>query len=211
MKRRLQDDKFNCELMTWEHFDRLSKTAAKKIIESNYMPDMIIGLARGGWVFSRILCDFIGVKDLLSLKVEHWGITASPDGEAKLKYPLNTNLTDKQILVVDDITDTGESMLKAIEYIKSLKPSTIKTAVLLHIEGSKFVPDYFAEEITWRWVVFPWNFIEDMCNILPKAMQFSEDELDIDLTKESLKNNFKIDINEEIIQEIHRECKRREV
>jgi len=211
VKRRLQDDKFNCELMTWEHFDRLSKTAAKKIIESNYMPDMIIGLARGGWVFSRILCDFIGVKDLLSLKVEHWGITASPDGEAKLKYPLNTNLTDKQILVVDDITDTGESMLKAIEYIKSLKPSTIKTAVLLHIEGSKFVPDYFAEEITWRWVVFPWNFIEDMCNILPKAMQFSEDELDIDLTKESLKNNFKIDINEEIIQEIHRECKRREV
>lgn len=197
--------------MTWEGFDKLSKIVAKKIVESNYIPDVVIGLARGGWVFSRILCDHIGVKDLLSLKVEHWGITASPDGEAKLKYPLNTNLTDKQILVVDDITDTGESMLKAIEHIKSLKPSTIKTAVLLHIEGSKFVPDYFAEEITWRWVVFPWNFIEDMCNILPKAMQFSEDELDIDLTKESLKNNFKIDINEEIIQEIHRECKRREV
>jgi len=197
--------------MTWERFNKLSKIVAKRIIESNYIPDMIIGLARGGWVFSRILCDYIGVKDLLSLKVEHWGITASPDGEAKLKYPLNTDLTGKQILVVDDITDTGESLLKAIEHIKSLKPSTIKAAALLHIEGSKFVPDYFAEEITWRWVVFPWNFIEDMCNILPKAMQFSKDELDISLTKENLKNNFKININEEVIQEIHRECKRREV
>jgi hypoxanthine phosphoribosyltransferase len=205
----LQKDKFNCELITWERFDKLSKTVAKRIIESDYIPDMIIGLSRGGWVFSRILCDFIGVKDLLSLKVEHWGITASPDGEAKLKYPLTTDLTDKQILVVDDITDTGESMLKAIEHITSLKPSTIKTATLLHIEGSKFIPDYFAEEIIWRWVIFPWNFIEDMCNIFPKAMQFSKDELDISLTKENLKNNFKININEEIIQEIHRECKRR--
>ena len=207
----MTEDKFDCELMNWERFDKLSKIVAEKIIESNYVPDMVIGLARGGWVFSRILCDFIGVKDLLSLKVEHWGITASPDGEAKLKYPFTIDLTGKRVLVVDDITDTGESLLKAVEHIKSLKPSEIKTTALLHIEGSKFKPDFFAEEISWKWVVFPWNFTEDMCNILPKAMQQSDNEQNFSAIKENLKRNFKIDVDEESIKEVYKECKRRGV
>ena len=207
----MTEDKFDCELMNWERFDKLSKIVAEKIIESNYVPDMVIGLARGGWVFSRILCDFIGVKDLLSLKVEHWGITASPDGEAKLKYPFTIDLTGKRVLVVDDITDTGESLLKAVEHIKSLKPSEIKTTTLLHIEGSKFKPDFFAEEISWKWVVFPWNFTEDMCNILPKAMQQSDNEQNFSAIKENLKRNFKIDVDEESIKEVYKECKRRGV
>ncbi|NIU84484.1 MAG: phosphoribosyltransferase, partial [Candidatus Thorarchaeota archaeon] len=67
---------------------------------------------------------------------------------------------------VDDITDTGESLKVAYEHVNSFNPKEIKTATLRHIKGSKFIPDYYGEEIPWRWVIFPWNYTEDLCNII---------------------------------------------
>jgi hypoxanthine phosphoribosyltransferase len=198
---------FKCEVMNWEKFYQLSRKVAKKIRESGYEPDVIIGLARGGWIFSRVLCDFLGVKDLFSLKVEHWGITASPDGEAKVRHPLSIDLSKKKILIADDITDTGESLKKAVEHIKSLNPSEIKTVTLRHIEGSKFIPDYFGEEIKWIWVIFPWNYVEDLCNILPKAIIIRNKEVNREETIIKLKELFDVPIDQEILDEVLSECK----
>jgi len=202
-------EKFECEVMSWEHFYRLAKEVANKIKSSGYVPDMIIGLARGGWCLARVLCDFIGVKDLVSLKVEHWGITATPDGKAKLKYPFNIDLTGKKVLVVDDITDTGESMRISVDYVKTLNPSEVRTAALRHIEGSKFKPDYYAEKITWRWVIFPWNFVEDLCNLVEKVQSEVDKPSDTKLLKAKLKEYFKVDVDEETVREILAEVDRR--
>jgi len=79
-------DKFECELMDWKLFDQLAETVAEKIINSNYIPNIVIGIARGGWVLSRILCDYLGVKDLLSLKVEHWNY-GYPRRKGSVKVP----------------------------------------------------------------------------------------------------------------------------
>ncbi|HHL41608.1 MAG TPA: phosphoribosyltransferase, partial [Candidatus Bathyarchaeota archaeon] len=147
-----------------------------------------------------------GVKDLVSLKVEHWGVTATPDGKAQIKYPFDIDLTGKNVLVVDDITDTGESMLVAVEYVKSKNPASIKTAALRHIDGSKFTPDYYGDVISWRWVVFPWNFVEDMCNLVPKA---SEDTNSLDEIKKRMKERFNVDLSTEQIESINEELKRR--
>ncbi|MCW4001781.1 MAG: phosphoribosyltransferase [Candidatus Bathyarchaeota archaeon] len=202
-------ESFECEVMNWNLFYILSKQVANKVNNSGYKPDLIVGLARGGWVLARILCDLVDVKDLLSLKVEHWGVTATPDGKAKLKYPFHIDLTGKRVLVVDDITDTGESMCEAVDYIRTLNPSKIKTVTLRHITGSKFVPDYFAEEIAWRWVIFPWNFTEDMSNIVPKVLKLVGSEADVTQIRYKLRQLYKIDVTEETIEEILRELKRR--
>ncbi|MCK4885350.1 phosphoribosyltransferase [Candidatus Bathyarchaeota archaeon] len=199
--------------MDWNLFYDLARQVAKKVNNSGYKPDMIVGLARGGWVLARVLCDLIGIKDLVSLKVEHWGVTATPDGKAKLKYPLNVDLTEKNVLVVDDITDTGESMHVTVDYLKSLKPSEIKTAALRHITSSKFMPDYFGEEISWRWVIFPWNFTEDMCNIVPKVCArlsvSPAGDVDVAQIRKELKQFYTIDTTEETVAYVLRELKRR--
>ena len=192
--------------MNWELFYSLSREVAMKIVESGYEPDFVVGLARGGWVLSRVLCDFLGVKDLVSLKVEHWGITATPNGKAQIKYPFEINLTGRLVLVVDDITDTGESMRVATEYVKTLNPKEIRTAALRHITGSGVVPDYFGDEISWRWVIFPWNYVEDMCNILPKVLAPGGSLADM---KVRLKENYNIDIDEREIKKLLRELERR--
>lgn len=199
-------DAFECELMSWDLFDKLAKNVAKGITMSGFKPDFMVGLARGGWVLSRVLCDYIGVKDLVSLKVEHWGVTATPDGKAQIKYPFDIDLAGRNVLVVDDITDTGESMLVAVEYVKSKNPASIKTAALRHIEGSKFTPDFYGDIISWRWVVFPWNFVEDMCNIVPKV---SEDTDSLPEIKKRLKERHNIELSIKQIEEINAELERR--
>ena len=201
-------DAFECEIMSWELFDRLAKSVADKIKKSGFKPDFMVGLARGGWVLSRVLCDYIGVKDLVSLKVEHWGVTATPDGKAQIKYPFDIDLTGRNVLVVDDITDTGESMIVAEEYVQSKNPASIKTAALRHIDGSKFTPDFYGDVITWRWVVFPWNFVEDMCNIVPKV---SEGVSSLEEVKRRLKARHNIDLSVEQIKEINAELARRKL
>ncbi|TEU10005.1 phosphoribosyltransferase [Candidatus Bathyarchaeota archaeon] len=192
--------------MSWELFQSLARETAGKIIDSGYAPDFMVGIARGGWVLSRVLCDFLGIKDLVSLKVEHWGVTATPDGKAQLKYPFDVDLTGRRVLMVDDITDTGESMMIAVDYVRTKNPAEVRTAALRHIIGSKFTPDYYGDEITWRWVVFPWNYIEDMCNIIPKIAGEGATLAEI---REKMKANFDIDIPEDEISKILDEIKRR--
>jgi hypothetical protein len=194
--------------MSWDLFYELSKKTADKIIASKFKPDFMVGLARGGWVLSRVLCDFLGVKDLVSLKVEHWGVTATPDGSAQIKYPFRIELRGRSVLIVDDITDTGESMRVAKEYVETMNPLVVKTATLRTITGSKFRPDYFGDEISWRWVVFPWNYYEDMCNIIPKA---AADGAPPEEVARRLRTNNNLDLSASEIESILREAKRRRV
>jgi len=202
----MSDDSFECEIMSWELFNNLAKKVAQKMKKDDYQPDFMVGLARGGWVLSRVLCDYLGVKDLVSLKVEHWGITATPDGTAKIKFPFDIDLSGRDVVVVDDITDTGESMKVAVDYIKTMNPRNIRTATLRHIRGGKFTPDYYGDEITWRWVVFPWNIVEDMCNIIPKATAGANDTGAI---IERLKTKFGIDLTEDEFEVYQSEIMRR--
>jgi hypoxanthine phosphoribosyltransferase len=193
--------------MSWDLFYNLSKQVAEKIITSGYKADMIVGLARGGWVLSRVLCDFLGIKDLLSLKVEHWGVTATPSGKAQIKYPFHEDLSDFSVLVVDDITDTGQSLMVATKYVKTLNPMEIRTATLRHITGSEFTPDYFGDEVPWRWYIFPWNYTEDMCTIVPRLAEKTDN---LEGVKRLLKEYNKLDIEVQEIARVLEEAKRRE-
>jgi len=203
----MSGDSFLCEVMDWRLFAELSEKVAEKIVASGWQPDFMVGLARGGWVLSRVLCDYLGVKDIVSLKVEHWGVTATPDGKARIKYPFEVDLTGRRVLVVDDITDTGESMIVAMDYVNEKNPLEVKTAALRHIEGSKFTPDYYGDMITWRWVIFPWNYVEDMVNLVPKAC---EDDSSPEEIKKAMREKFSIEVPEKDIKKALNEIKRRE-
>jgi len=181
-------------VVDWNYVYALCKQVANKIMESGYDPDLIVALARGGWFAGRVLCDLLGVKDLVSLKVEHWGITATPDGEARIRFPLNLSLEGRKVLVVDDITDTGKSLKVATSHLRKLNPKELRTATLQCIRGSEFRPDYFAEEIDWVWVVYPWNFYEDMRNLIPPLFD-QKDVLDVNEIRELLLANHEIELD----------------
>jgi hypoxanthine phosphoribosyltransferase len=186
------------------------KEIVKKIKKDKYQPDMVIALSRGGFVPARVICDMMIIKDLVSIKVDHWGITATKDGKAHLRYPLNADLSGKNVLIVDDITDTGESMKIATEFTKKLNPKEIKTATIFHIKTSKFVPYYFGREIDWVWVMWPWNYVEDMCNVLPKVLNENRG-CSVKEIQEQLRSKFKITLPQPEIKEILNELKTKNI
>ena len=160
-----------CYVLDFDDIHNYSYQTAEKIKKTGWRPDAIVGIARGGWVHARIACDLLGIKDLFSVKVDHWGVTATKDGKAKLTCPLTGDVKGKRVLVVDDITDTGESLTTAVEHVKEFEPADVKSATLMHIVGSKFIPDIYGVEVTWAWEIWPLNFYEDLTSLITKIFE----------------------------------------
>jgi hypoxanthine phosphoribosyltransferase len=154
-------------VVSWEEIERWAEIIVEKIGDFKF--DCVISVIRGGLVPSRIVADYLSIKDIFTLKTEHWGITATPDGKAVVTYPIVKDLNGRSVLVVDDITDTGQSLKLAIEATKQKNPKVVRSATFLHINKSEIAPDYYAEEITadnWKWFIFPWNRKEDLRNLI---------------------------------------------
>ncbi len=190
---------FKARLVSWNEIENWCEKINEKMI-AEYRPDVIIGMSRGGLVPARILSDMLVLKELFAVKTEHWGLTATKDGKAILKYGLNASIEGKKVLVVDDITDTGQSMLIAKEYAEKLKPSELKTATLLHIGHSSFKPDYYAEFVDdkqWTWFIFPWNVYEDVSNL---ASKIEGKKLTAKEVKNKLKELYDLAINDDLLE-----------
>lgn len=197
---------FKCEILSWEVVAGDTKKLSRMIQDSAYNPHIVIAIGRGGLVPARILCDYMHIKDLTTIKVEHWGIAATPDEKAVIKFPLNADIKDKKVLLVDDITDTGDTLRVSIEYLKGFKPKGIRTAVLLHKTSSDVIPDYYVKKIAkWRWIVFPWHVWEDLTSFIKKIKECGIYSIK-DIRRE-LKNRYCIDITIETIREILSEVK----
>jgi hypothetical protein len=157
--------------VTWEEQYRLARVLAEKIRSSGYRPDLVIAIGRGGYIPARILCDLLSLSRLTSVKAEHWGTPAEVEDRAVIRYPLCIPLEGAKVLIVDDVTDTGESMALVLEYVKTLGPSEVRTAVLQHKEVSGFIPDYYAEVCpVWQWIVYPWAVHEDLLGFSKKVL-----------------------------------------
>lgn len=187
-----------CVLLDWDDIYSLTKDVSEKIIEIGWQPDTIIGIARGAWVPSRIMCDFLGVTELLSIKVSHWGVTATPDQKAKVKYPIREDLSDKNVLIIDDISDTGGTFKVAVDDVMEQNPEEVKTATLQNIKGSDFRPDFYSKEIDWAWIIYPWNFVEDMINLSEEVLE--EEPKTTSEILEDFKEYFGIDVKKERLE-----------
>jgi len=172
-------DKFKCVVTNWDYMDGLCRRVAEQIKDDGFEPDIIVALARGGWFAGRLLCDLLGLDDLTSLKIEHYVGTAKQTGEVKIRYPLpDESVKGKTVLIVDDIADTGKSLMTAKSHVETLEADDVKTATLQLLYTSKFTPDYFGEYMEeWAWVIFPWNFIEDMTDLISRLMSKEKKEL----------------------------------
>jgi hypoxanthine phosphoribosyltransferase len=166
-----EDGTFRVEPVSWEKAVSLSALLSGLIKKSGYHPDLVVAIGRGGFVPARIVCDYLLSDHLTSIRISHWGAAAKKLEHAEVIYPLNTPVEGKKVLIIDDVTDTGETLSTAITYIRGLGPEEIKTGVLQHKSVSPVVPDYYAEELTqWRWIVYPWAFHEDLTGFILSVM-----------------------------------------
>ena len=166
-------DEFKCTITNWEYIYGLCRDVSDDVKNSEFEPDVVVALARGGWFAGRCLCDFLGLDDLTSLKMEHYVGTAEKADEPEIRYPMpEGSVEDKNVLIIDDIADTGGSIKRAQEYVQDREANEIRTATLQLLGTSEFDPDYVGEDLEdWAWVVYPWNYIEDMVDLIAGVME----------------------------------------
>ncbi|MEM0374372.1 MAG: phosphoribosyltransferase [Sulfolobaceae archaeon] len=173
--------KIPVRVVTWENIVEWS-TSLAEIVGRNFLPDIIIPIARGGLVPARIVADRLGIIDMVCIKVEHWIQTAEAERVARIKYPYKLNLNGKKILIIDDIADTGDSLEVAKRFVEeNFSPEEIKTATMQVIKPvTKFWPDFYARvEEEWAWFMYPWNYWEDEINLVKKILDESKKLLPI--------------------------------
>jgi len=117
-----------CYNVSWEDSFYLSAELAVKIKESEYVPDVIIAISRGGLVPARVVADFMLERNLLCLRAEHWGVGTK---HKKVKITgSTTNLESKRVLVVDDVADSGGTLFEMVKYLKERGAASVVTAAI---------------------------------------------------------------------------------
>jgi uncharacterized protein len=157
----------NYEVPTWNQIYDLLLCQAQKIQSQNYHPDIIVGIARGGLVPARILVDLLETPQLGFMQVEFYVDLNQTKSEPTLNQPLTANLAGKNVLLVDDIADTGETLKLAQTHLQTQGANQIKTATLYHKPQSTTTPDFY-EKQTSNWIVFPWDTKETLRKIIQK-------------------------------------------
>ena len=156
------------EIPTWNQTYDMLLSQAQKIQASNYKPDLIVAIARGGLVPARILSDLLGTEELTVIQVEFYVDIAKTSQQPLLKQGLIIPIQGKKTLLVDDISDTGKTLQLAKTHLTDHGAAEIKTATLYTKPQSTATPDYFEKE-TSRWVVFPWDAKETVRKIAQSA------------------------------------------
>ncbi|MDR1614227.1 MAG: phosphoribosyltransferase [Campylobacteraceae bacterium] len=121
-----------------------------------YKFDAFLAIARGGMTFGHFLAHALDTRELYALNSIHY------EGSKKLDFVKIFNIPDlshaKSVLVLDDIADSGETLMEIKKTLKNLYPDMdIKIATLLYKEKSLVRPDFFAK-ITDEWIEFLWDF-----------------------------------------------------
>ena len=201
-------DTFPCELITWERSAALSRRLAQAVRESGYRPEIIVAIGRGGYVPARVVCDYLMHQMLTSIKIAHWGEAAVEKPETAVRFPLAIDVTGARLLVIDDVTDTGDTLTAAVSYLRECRAAEIRTAVLQHKGTSGFLPDYYAEIVTeWRWIIYPWAVYEDISGFVLRILKngpATMDEIFYALTED-----FNITADTEMFSEICTDLLRR--
>ena len=194
-------DSLKVELVSSAMVTRLCRKLAHKIQDSRFNPDIVICIARGGYIPARLICDYLNIYNLTSIRINHY--TGSTKSEtARLLEPLNIDIKGMNVLLIDDIDDTSDTLQLAQDYLKGLNPKEIKIAVLHHKIISTLTPDFFAQKIIrWRWITYPWAIVEDVLGFVKKMQpQPSTIEQAIERTVQ----DYGIKVSKQVMQDVFR-------
>jgi len=187
------------DIPSWESIYEMLLELARRIRKDGYKPDIIVGVARGGWPVARIMSDLLENPDIANVKVEFYLGVAETKGEPMITQSVSVPVKDKNVLLVDDVADTGKSLALVKKHLNEQGGANVKTATIYYKPWSILKPDWF-ERQTERWIVFPWERKETVKRILQKC---KKQGMPIEQAKEALiRDGLDRRLVEKFIQEI---------
>ena len=153
---------------TWQQIDNSVNDIILQMFKDDWKPSCIVGLTRGGLTPAVMLSNKTGIPmHTLDVRLRDTFKNYEPESNSKLATQATKG---KNILIVDDINDTGETL----EWIyndwkgtwknkesKTMWHDNVRVACITNNAGSCFEIDYSSVEINKienpQWIVFPWE------------------------------------------------------
>ncbi|HLN59231.1 MAG TPA: hypoxanthine phosphoribosyltransferase [Thermoanaerobaculia bacterium] len=148
----------------------ISRIASEMDRDQNGRPVLLVGILKGSVFF---LCDLAKrLKTPVSLdflQVSSYGSGTKSSGNVQLVRDLSTDVAGREVVIVEDIVDTGRTLNKIIEILGTRHPKSVKICALLkkRIPGNENIPvDYLGFTIDDHFVVgYGLDFAESYRNL----------------------------------------------
>jgi len=125
--------------------------------------DIIIGVGRGGLVPATILANYLEIPRVFNFGCRSYnndnvqcGLEVYQDLDliSGQKY-----LSNSHILIVDDLSDTGNTFASAMLSIAERFPNRSMASAGLYVKPeAEYIPDFYYKKLTSSpWLVFPWE------------------------------------------------------
>ncbi len=118
---------------------------------------LLIGILKGAFIFLADLARHLTIPHTVDfMSLSSYGATATTSGEVRIIMDLRTFIRGKHAIIVEDIIDTGHTLLYLQQLLGARQPATLRTCVLLSKPDRRKVTvpiDYLGLEIPDDWVV----------------------------------------------------------
>lgn len=166
-------------LISEEQIQRKIKSLAQKISKDYNNKDLlVIGILKGSFMFFSDLIRHINVPLKVDFIIASSYVKKSSSGEVKIHYFPREEIQGKDVLLVEDIIDTGISLKIIKDKILSLNPTSLKICVLLDKKERRVVDvpiDYKGFEIPNKFVVGYGLDYQEMFRNLPYITVFKKE------------------------------------
>ena len=141
-------------------------------IHKNYKPTVLVGIMRGAAPIIDILSRILKLP-IAYIVIQSYSGEGMEDKQGQLMFAreissLANNKDFKKVLLIDDLSDTGLTLNKSIEWLKNYGPTKnfieeVKTACLWKKKSSSFEPDFCPIRLdSDPWIVQPTEHYEEL-------------------------------------------------
>jgi uncharacterized protein len=139
--------------LSWELFGELCRVLALRVAR-DYEPEVVIGIAKAGVLPAAIIASILRV-DFYCMKITRRSGDELVRERPEVLTAAPAYARDRRVLIVDEISTSGETLRLALAAVRAVGPSEVRTATAFVRPGG-YQPEYSALE-TASLIVFPWD------------------------------------------------------
>lgn len=138
---------------SWVSIEKYTQSLAAIINKSDFKPEYIVGISRGGWVPAILLSHLMAWTPFASIDVKKEGEERRVAENPLINWPA---LKGKRVLLVEDMLETGKSAQVAREFLEQYG-ADVRLACYFARNYSEVKPDFVLREGMKREVSFRWE------------------------------------------------------
>ncbi len=158
-------------IISFKEYTKIVENLAIQINDS-YKPTVLVGIMRGAAPIIDILSRILKLP-IAYIVIQSYSGKGMEDQQGQLVFAreissLAKNEDFNKVLLIDDLSDTGLTLNKSIEWLKNYEPikgfiKEVKTACLWKKKSSKFEPDFCPVRLNSDpWIVQPTEHYEEL-------------------------------------------------